>query len=197
MKRKILQIVLFLVIIVLAYLVFKSIDTPLKFDAKKAERETLVIQDLKNIRAGQQMYKKLHEKYAPDFDTLMIFLREGQIPIVKQTQDPNDTTMTIKINDTIGFIGVADSLFQSAGFRLDSLPYIPKSGIMYELTAGKIESGGYPVHVFEAKATYKDMLFGLDNQLIVNLIKSKTELDKFPGLKVGSMTEASVDGNWE
>lgn len=197
MKRKILQIVLFLVIIVLAYFVYKSIDTPLKFDAKKTERETLVIQDLKDIRSGQQMYKKLHEKYALDFDTLMIFLREGQIPIVKQTQDPNDTTMTIKINDTIGFIGVADSLFKLPGFSLDSLPYIPKSGIRYELAAGEIESGGLKVQVFEAKAAYKDMLFGLDNQLIVNLIKSKTELDKFPGLKVGSMTEASIDGNWE
>jgi hypothetical protein len=197
MKKKILQIVLFLVIIVLAYFVYKSIDTPVQFEKKKVAKEILVIQDLKDIRAGQQMYKKLHDKYAADIDTLMVFLREGQIPIVKQTQDPNDTTMTIKINDTIGFIGVADSLYQYAKFSLDSLPYIPESGKRYELAAGTIESGGYPVHVFEAKATYKDILFGLDNQLIINLIKSKTELDQFPGLKVGSMTEASTDGNWE
>jgi len=197
MKRQIIQVVLLLVIIVLAYLVYNTVNKDIQFDSEKSKREGLVVQDLKDIRSGQQMYKKLHEKYALDFDTLMIFLREGQIPIVKQTQDPDDTTMTIKINDTIGYIGVADSLFQYPGFRLDSLPYIPMSGIMYDLAAGEIESGGLKVQVFEAKAAYKDMLFGLDNQLIVNLIKSKTELDKFPGLKVGSMTEASTDGNWE
>lgn len=197
MKTRILQIALFLVIIVLAYMVYQSINKPVVFNEKKYERELVVIQDLKDIRSGQLMYKKLHDRYAPSLDTLMVFLRDGQIPIVKQTQDPNDTTMTIKINDTIGYIGVADSLFQHPGFVLDSLPYIPKSGIWYEMAAGEIETGGVKVQVFEVLAPYTLLLQGLDRQLIVNLIKSKNEIDKYPGLKVGSLTEASTDGNWE
>lgn len=197
MKTRILQIVLFLVIIVLAYLVYQSINKPLEFNKEKDKRELAVVQDLKDIRSGQLMYKKLHDGYASNLDTLMMFLRDGEIPIVKQTQDPDDTTMTIKINDTIGYIGVADSLYQYAGFNLDSLPYIPQTGVFYEMSAGEIETGGMKVQVFEVLAPYALILKGTDSQLIVNLIKSKEEIDRYPGLKVGSMTEASTDGNWE
>lgn len=197
MKTRILQIVLFLVIIVLAYLVYQSINKPLEFNKEKNKRELVVVQDLKDIRSGQLMYKKLHDGYAPTLDTLMMFLRDGQIPIVKQTQDPNDTTMTIKINDTIGYIGVADSLFQHPGFILNNLPYIPETGVYYEMAAGEIETGGMNVQVFEVLAPYELILKGLNNQLIVNLVKSKNEIDRYPGLKVGSMTEATTDGNWE
>jgi hypothetical protein len=38
---------------------------------------------------------------------------------------------------------------------------------------------------------------GLDKQLVLNLTKSKEDLDRYPGLKVGSMSEPSTDGNWE
>jgi hypothetical protein len=198
MKRTIIQIVLLVVIIVLAYLVYESINKPLKFNAAKDKREVAVIQDLKDIRAGQLIYKKIHDKYATTFDTLLMFLRDGQIPLIKKTQDPNDTTFTITINDTIGYISVADSLFGRRGhFVLDSLPYIPLSGVMYSMDAGEVEKGGLKVHVFEATANYKDILVGLDNQMIINLIKSRKDIDKYPGLKVGSMEEPSTDGNWE
>jgi hypothetical protein len=68
---------------------------------------------------------------------------------------------------------------------------------MYSMDAGEVEKGGLKVHVFEATANYKDILVGLDNQMIINLIKSRKDIDKYPGLKVGSMEEPSTDGNWE
>ena len=61
MKRNIIQIVLLLVIIVLAYLVYQSVNKPLVFNAQKDKREVLVIQDLKDIRSGQQIYKKMYD----------------------------------------------------------------------------------------------------------------------------------------
>jgi hypothetical protein len=140
----------------------------------------------------------MFDEYASDFDTLLAFLREGEIPIVKKVPDPNDTTFTKTINDTIGYISVADSLYgRRVHFILDSLPFIPMTGKMYELHAGEIERGGLNVHVFEAKAPYKDILKGLDYQMIINLIKAREDIDKYPGLKVGSMIEPSTDGNWE
>lgn len=170
----------------------------MKFNAEKDKREAVVIQDLKDIRSGQLLYKMMQDKYANNFDTLLMFLRDGQIPLIKKTQDPNDTTFTITINDTIGYISVADSLYgRRAHFVLDSLPYIPMSGVKYNLDAGEVEKGGLKVHVFEASANYKDILIGLDNQLIINLIKSRKEIERYPGLKVGSLVEPSTDGNWE
>jgi hypothetical protein len=198
MKRTIIQIVLLLVIIVLAYLVYQSVNKPLKFNAEKDKREAVVIQDLKDIRSGQLIYKKMHNKYASDFDTLLTFLREGEIPIVKKVPDPEDTTFTRTINDTIGYIVVADSLYGTRpNFKLDSLAYIPGSGVMYTLDAGEVVKGGLNVHVFEASAPYNDILKGLEKQMIVNLIKARNDIDRFPGLKVGSMLEPSTDGNWE
>ena len=198
MKRIIIQIVLVLVIIVLAYLVYQSVNKPLQFNAQKDKREALVIQDLKDIRAGQLLYKKMHDMYAKDFDTLLMFLREGEIPIVKKVPDPEDTTFTKTINDTIGYIIVADSLYgHRAHFELDSLPWIPGAGVMYALDAGEVEKGGLSVHVFEASAHYNEILKGMDKQSIINLIKARKDIDKFPGLKVGSMLEPSTDGNWE
>ena len=198
MKRKIIQVVLLLVIIVLAYFVYQSINTPLKFRAAKDLRADVVIQDLKDIRSGQLIFKKMHNEYAANFDTLLQFLREGQIPIVKKVPDPEDTTFTRTINDTLGYISVADSLYgRKLHFILDSLPYIPMSGVMYTMDAGEVEKGGLKVHVFEASAHYSDILKGLDNQLVINLIKFRKDIEKYPGLKVGSMEEPSTDGNWE
>lgn len=198
MKRTIIQIVLLVIIIILAYLVYQSVNKPLVFNAEKDKREAVVIQDLKDIRSGQQIYKKMYDKYASDFDTLLNFLREGEIPIVKKVPDPEDTTFTRTINDTIGYIVVADSLYgRRANFQLDSLPYVPMSGVKYKLESGKIERGGLKVHVFEASAHYKSILIGMDNQMIINLIKARKDIEKYPGLKVGSMQEPSTDGNWE
>jgi len=198
MKRTIIQIVLLVIIIILAYLVYRSVNKPLVFNAEKDKREAVVIQDLKDIRSGQQIYKKMYDKYASDFDTLLNFLREGEIPIVKKVPDPEDTTFTRTINDTIGYIVVADSLYgRRANFQLDSLPYVPMSGVKYKLESGKIERGGLKVHVFEASAHYKSILIGMDNQMIINLIKARKDIEKYPGLKVGSMQEPSTDGNWE
>jgi len=198
MKRTIIQIVLLVIIIILAYLVYQSVNKPLVFNAEKDKREAVVIQDLKDIRSGQQIYKKMYNKYASDFDTLLNFLREGEIPIVKKVPDPEDTTFTRTINDTIGYIVVADSLYgRRANFQLDSLPYVPMSGVKYKLESGKIERGGLKVHVFEASAHYKSILIGMDNQMIINLIKARKDIEKYPGLKVGSIQEPSTDGNWE
>lgn len=198
MKRSIIQIVLLIVIIILAYLVYNSINKPLVFNAQKDKREAAVISDLKDIRSGMQVYKKLYDEYAPDLDSLITFLRDGEIPIVKKVPDPEDTTFVRTINDTIGYINVADSLYgKRAHFELDSLPFIPKTRIKYDFQSGEISTGGLNVHVFEVKAHYKDILQGMEYQRIVNLVKAREDIEKYPGLKVGSMIEPSTDGNWE
>lgn len=199
MKSLIIKILLSVAIIVLAYLVIQSIRTPLKFNHQKDEREKVVIQNLKDIRAGQLIFKTIHGEYAANFDTLIYFLKNGEIPVVNIIPDPEDTTFTLTINDTIGYIKVADSLFSKRpDFVIDSLPYISFSdGEMFEMNAGKVVKGGLKVNVFEANANYEKFLKRMNRQLVINLIKSKQELDHFPGLKVGSMLEPTTDGNWE
>ena len=199
MKSNIIKIVLSVVILVLAFLVVNSILSPVKFENEKLGREKVVIKQLKEIRSVQIAYKGIYKRYTSSFDTLIDFIKNGQIPVVKIIADPTDTTFVRTINDTIGFVTVADTLFKShVNFNADNFRYIPFSnGQEFELDAGKIEISRTKVNVFEAKALYVHMLYGMDNQLIINLRKKLRELDKYEGMKVGSMEEASTDGNWE
>jgi hypothetical protein len=198
-KYTVIKIVLSIIILVLAYLVYESIMRPLRFNREVATREVKVIERLRDIRSSQQFYKKLNNHYTGNFDTLIHFLEIGEIPVVNIIPDPEDTTFTKTINDTIGFVSVADSLFKNhKNFTLDSLRYIPFSGReTFEIQAGSIERGGLSVSVFEIRAHFREYLKGLDRQLVINHIKSKEDIERFPGLKVGSMEEPSTDGNWE
>lgn len=198
-KYNIIKVVLAIIIIVLAYLIYDSIMRPVRFNQAVSERESKVIQRLTDIRISQQFYKRQYGKFTGNFDTLFQFLKTGEIPVVKIIPDPNDTTFSKTINDTLGYVKVADSLFsRKVYFSLDSLRYIPYAGSQeFELSSGEIDRGGLRVSVFEAKAHYNTFLKGLNPQLIINLVKSKEDIDRYPGLKVGSMEEPSTDGNWE
>ncbi|HOI32565.1 MAG: hypothetical protein PHG67_06765 [Bacteroidales bacterium] len=199
MKNLILKIVLFAVIIVLGYMVYDSINKPVRFKNEKAQREQSVIQRLKDIRNAQSVYKQANNSYTPSFDSLIAFLKSGEIPVVKLIPDPEDTTFTKTISDTLGYVKVMDSLFgKRTNFNVNDLRYIPFSdGVEFEMDAGSIDRGGVSVSVFEAKAPFVAYLKGMEEQRIYNIIAGEEDIDKYPGLRVGSMTEPSTDGNWE
>lgn len=242
MKHIIIKIVLAIVIIFLAYLVIDSIRTPVKFRTEKEKREKVVINKLKDIRNAQLLYKSVNNKYAADWDTLILFLRTAEIPIVKKEsyvfKDINDTvgaklynkaidrkfrnlkslmrhlergqfdnidfyedkenkSLTVKVSQIEDYILAADSLFED-NFNVEDIKYIPFSNsAIFSLEAGEITKGSVKVKVFEARAPYEDILNGMNEQLVINLIAERDQLDKYPGLLVGSMEEPSTDGNWE
>jgi len=199
LKYTVIKIVLAVIVVVLAYMIYESIMRPVRFNAATSAREDKVIQRLIDLRTSQMFYKREYNRYTASFDTLLSFLTKGEIPVIKIIPDPNDTTFTKTISDTLGYVKVADSLFHSRPtFVIDSLRYIPyTNGTQFELAAGSIDRGGIKVSVYEIKAPYNTFLKGLDRQLVTNLIKSKEDVDRYPGLKVGSMEEPSTDGNWE
>jgi hypothetical protein len=191
MKIRILQIVLLLVIAYLGYLLWETIQTPVRFNREKDERAAYVIQNLKDIRSIQQMYRALNDTFANNLDSLIQFMHQGQIPVVKLTYDPTDTTLMKTISDTLGYISVEDSLFgQRPDFDADNIKYIPFSGKKeFVMEAGQINKGGVMVPVFMAMARKEDYLKGMDK----NLIRNPNVKD----LIVGSMSEPTTDGNWE
>ena len=191
MKLRIIQIVLLIGIAFLAYFVWETIQTPVRFNKEKDSRSDVVIQNLKDIRSVQQMFRSLNDTFTPSFDTLIKFMSEGQIPVVNIIFDPTDTTLTKTINDTIAFVNVADSLFgRRTNFIINDIQYIPFSGgVKFDLDAGNITKGGVLVSVFMAVARKEDYLKGMDKALIRNPIVKD--------IIVGSMSEPSTDGNWE
>lgn len=199
LKYTVIKVVLGIIIVVLAYFLYESIMRPVRFNAAVNERERVVIAQLLDLRTAQQFYKREHNRYTKNFDTLVNFLKTGEIPEVRMIPDPNDTTFTKTIYDTLGYVKVADSLFSKRpNFDINSLRYIAYTNQQqFEINSGEVERGGIKVAVYEIKAHYNTFLNGLDRQLVINLIKSKEDIEKYPGLKLGSMDEPSTDGNWE
>ena len=197
----IINIALALIALLLVYLVYRSISEPVVFENVRKERELKVVQSLKDIRNTQTLFKQTYNRYTGDFDSLIEYIKTGQLPVVNIVADPNDTTFTKTINDTVGYIAVADSLFKNRDdFKVENLRYVPYSEnekVEFELQAGVITRGGLKVAVFEAKTPYYVYLYDLDQQRVNNLRAEQEDLEKYPGLKVGSMDEPSLNGNWE
>lgn len=197
----IINIALALIALLLVYLVYKSISEPVVFENIRKEREVEVVQRLKDIRTTQTIFKQTYNRYTGSFDTLIDFIKTGELPVVNIKADPNDTTFTKTINDTVDYIPVIDSLFGGReNFSVDKLRNVPFSeneSVEFELQAGYIMRGGLKVAVFEAKTPYFVYLWDLDHQRVNNLRAEMEDLEKYPGLKVGSMDEPSLNGNWE
>ena len=208
LKSILINIVLFAVVVFLAIKVIQSIKAPIDFGNEQKMRETQVVQRLKDIRDAEIQYKQAHNKYTSSFDTLINFCSNYEIPIVNMIPDPEDTTFTRTINDTIGYVKVIDSLFgKRNNFNINDLSVVPFSdpATKFEIQDSIIKRGGISVPVFEVKTPYEVYLdkpgkkfTEKEWQTRVNNLKAEMEqLDKYAGLKVGSLEEASTDGNWE
>ena len=87
------------------------------------------------------------------------------------------------------------------------LSFVPFSNPQqkFELEAGTISRNGIEIPVFEARTPYEVYLAvpgaGFSekewNQRRDNTKAEKESINRYAGLKVGSMEEASTDGNWE
>jgi len=127
MKKILIQVVLVVIILVLAFFVYESIMEPVRFDNEKRVREKAVVEKLKDIRNSQLVFRRLNGSYANEFDTLIKFIKVAEIPLVKMIPDPEDTTFTKTINDTVGYIKVSDTLFVNKNYTIDQLDVIPFS----------------------------------------------------------------------
>jgi len=200
--KAVLGVTLGIIIAFLSFKVYNSIMHPVRFKELNDMRRAAVITHLKDIREIQKYYRQNKGSYANDFVSLLSFAEVGQIPIVRMIPDPTDSTHTRSLKDTIGFVSVKDSLFgKRENFKLSNLQYVPFSdNVRFELRSDTLERSGMKVYVFEAKTLNVNFLtIGMEDyrQELVNLNNKLEQLEKYPGLKVGSLTEISTDGNWE
>lgn len=208
LKSIIINIVLTAVVVFLAIKVIQSIKAPIDFGNEKTAREAQVVQRLKDIRDAEIQFKQAYNKYTSDFDSLIDFCKNYEIPIVMIVPDPEDTTFTKTINDTLGYVKVIDSLFGKRNqFNINDLSVVPFSDptTNFEIHDSIIKRGGISVPVFEVKTPYEVYLNTPGakftekewNTRVQNAKAEMEQIDKYAGLKVGSLEEASTDGNWE
>lgn len=207
MKRAI-QIVLLLAIVALGFLVYRSINEPIEYEKQYNKRTEAVVNRLKLIRDAQVAYKTIHGKYTGSFDTLIDFIKNGQLKMLRMEGSLNDSLLAagmtekeaIKLGiikrDTV-YIPVKDSICKN--FNPDSLRRVPFVNAEFELGATILtSSSNLEIPVFEAKVANKVYLQGLDDQQRINKDNLAKKLQRYPGVKVGSLEEANNNaGNWE
>lgn len=201
MKNILTYIVLPIIIVLLGYLIYRSVQEPVEFNKAKEFREKIAIERLKDIRTLEVAYKTKHGRYTASFDTLLDFYNNGMITVIRQIGSLDDSLAVAQkrvFRDSVK-LAVKDTLLKRNGFIIDSIQYIPFSGKKkFEMKAiiGKVS--GVDVPLFEACAPYDLLLGGLKRQLVVNLNYERTSSDKYPGLKVGSVDAPNNNaGNWE
>lgn len=184
---------------------------PVKFQREEKIRREKVIDRLKDIRSAQAAYKLVNGKYTASFDTLSSFVANGQIPVVRMEGSLTDSMLLAGMTELkalelgiikrdTSFVNVVDTLFKAKSWIADSLRFVPFTDkAEFELGTGVITTAsGVDVEVFEAKVSYDVFLQGLERQEVINLKEVDIKLNKYPGLRVGSLTEANNNaGNWE
>ncbi len=215
MKKTITQIVLAIVVVVLAYVLYDSIMTPVRFDETRLAREKAVIERISDIRSAQRGYKQVYGKYTGSFDTLINFVLTAEMEFERQLVSSDDSVGLAKLKKarkkniekfTVKAIDTVFGAKKLTPAQIEQLRYVPFSaqangGEVKEfiMGAGVVEVGNVKIPVFEARAPYKMFLLDLNEQLLINLIdEQKNVLYKYPGIKVGDLNQATNDaGNWE
>lgn len=78
------------------------------------------------------------------------------------------------------------------------VPYPKGEKNEFELSAGTLEKSGFLVPVFECKVPLTVLLSDMDHQMVMNKIAEVNEVKgRYAGWKVGDMTQAVTDGNFE
>lgn len=82
--------------------------------------------------------------------------------------------------------------------NLRYVPYPKGEKNEFELQAGTIDKSGFLVPVFECKVSLETLLADMDKQQRINKIAEiEKVVGRYAGWKVGDMTQAITDGNFE
>lgn len=203
MKAKQIALILIPLNIILAYFVYNSINSEVEFQQVAKVRVAENVQKLKDLRQVQIAYKKVNNTYSNNFESLIDFLENDSMAIVKAIGETPDSLTDAQalelgiISRDTAYVLAKETVFDEAylssrneKFPLDlsALTSVPHSDQNYSVDAGMVEKGKVVVQVFEISTTYGAVFTGLDAE------NKSFELGNL--LKVGSMDEASLNGNW-
>jgi hypothetical protein len=205
--KKGIQIALWLLSIFFGYMIYQSINAPIKFDKIKTERYTQVINKLKDIRDAQEAHRSVTGVYANDFNSLIQFIDTAEYTLLEKRDSsflrynktyridmPVDTVVV----DTLGFVKVKDSLFKDSD-RYKTLMNVPfaANNETFTMKAGVLDKNGYKAPVFEAKVAKNVILHDQPKDLVTQE-NDVISVDGVNGSEiiVGSLEDVSINGNW-
>ena len=83
--KKLINVVLGICALAMLFICYRSIADQQNFEAEVKQREADVKARLIEIRKAQEAYKEQYKEYCGNWDTLIIFIKEGKLPtVIKQ-----------------------------------------------------------------------------------------------------------------
>ncbi len=199
---KILMFALIPGILLMFWFSFNSINDPIKFENEYRRRGDVVKERLIHVRDAQEAFRSVHRRYTTDFDTLIDFVKYGEMPLLRRINNtPVHLLDSISDREAMrrgfieidtSYINVKDSIFKNVfNFNPDNLRYIPFSSPRQEfaMQAGMVSRGNVTVPVFEVVADRNIFLHDQREQFI--------KQEHVISYQVGSMIEPIRDGNWQ
>ena len=219
-KKTLLQILLGVIAVGLACWLYFSIMKPVKFDNEYTHRRDACAEKLKGIRTLEEAYKQTYGCYCGSFDTLVNrLMNEDSLRVVHKKINYDKIPEDVDVNEmteadaikagyktlVTEFVNPIENLRANNKLKLTDeeilnlryVPYPRDKKYDFQLQAGFIEKSGYQMPVFECLVMMEDLLADLDHQLVINKIAELNQNQRFPGWKVGDMTQAVTDGNFE
>jgi len=200
---KILRIVLWIPIALLAYMVYSSVMDPIKFGEEKQTRYTDAIGNLIDVRKSELAYKSVNGKFTNNWGKLVEFVDSAHFTLISRRDTSYmaydevyrmDRLKEEIIIDTLGTVAVKDSLFKLS-LSYKTMMNVPHTdGMKFELKTAVINKNGIKVPVFVARVKKVDLLNGMDSQLVQEAIDAFDVKGNY--LQVGDINQSSVSGNW-
>ena len=176
--KYVVRILLLAVIGLLAYLTYNTVATDVRYAQEVIEEEQKVIDKLKIIRDAQLAYREVNGEFTADFDTLINFMKNGELKVLIEYGDRDDSTTVFQ--QKIEFVSVRDSLFRDVD--IDNIRYVPGyDTLQFVMKAGEIEKNNVPVPTFQVT----------DPKPF-----SKERQEENNPLRVGNLYDADYTGNW-
>jgi hypothetical protein len=172
------RIALLIIIAVLSYLTFNTVYSDIKYEEEVSEKEAAVIKKLELLRDGQIAYKDEKGKFAGNFPDLLEFMENGEMRVLIQEGDKDDSTTVFTTTEMM--VSIKDSLFREV--NIAQLKYVPfHDTLQFKIAAGEIKKNSVTVPVFE---------------IVDPMPFSKDRKKKKKPLQVGSVYEVNYNGNW-
>ncbi len=187
---------LFLVLaFVLAFLLYKSIEEPIAFNAERTVRTDAVSSKLEMIRSAQELYRDITGEYAPRFDTLKQVLTEGRLMSIRVVGDPDDPNFTGEISYDTTYIAARDTI-DGLGIVLDDLEVVPYTDgkVNFDIDAKTIEYQSTNVPVVQVGVRQKEFM---GQYADAKYQRYDQTYDPSKPIKFGDLTKPTLAGSWQ
>lgn len=198
--RTIINIALFLVIILLAFLLISSIRGPIQFKTELDKRELAVTTKLENHRSCQLAFKNITGEFAHTYDTLQQVLLNDSFELVKIVGDA-DAVGGMEIKKSYSYLSAKDSLANffeiktdELGTFISELEVVPFSnGKKFNMTADTITYQKIVVPVINVNTVYKEFMEGYTSD---KFKRYDSSFDPEKVIGYGDLSKPTTSGSW-